>query len=270
MPVTPTLDSFLERFAAMQRQLDELTRAVGRPSDQIRDSNDNVVHMVQGAENPVLGSRNQDVAISLSSGSLAVTDGSGRDPRPIAAQNFNGPVTGDTHGVHHGDVGISGSEFYLHYGDVHGNSYGFHYGPVGDGATQNQINCLNIFSTGHYGVQHGDVGVGGDNWQLHGTVIAPSERRLKEDISPFSAGELVDAVPSYQWKWRRKLRDDAHTHAGPLIDDIAKHAPWLVRGEGVRGYGVQDLIGVLWAALREERQRTSELEKRINRLESIQ
>jgi Chaperone of endosialidase len=266
MPVTPTLDSFLGRIAAMQRQLDELTRAVGRPSDQIRDTNDNVVHMVPGAENPILGARDQDIALSLTNGTVAVTDGVGRDPRPISASNFNGPVTGDTTGTHHGDVGTS-SEFWHHYGDVTGNTFGFHYGPVGDGSTQYQINALNVFSTGHFGVQHGDVGVGGDNWQLHGTVIAPSERRLKEDIREFSAGKLVDAVPSYRWKWRRKLRDDADEHAGPMVDDLAEHAPWLVRGTKTRGYGVQDLVGILWAALREERVRTADLESRIAHLE---
>jgi hypothetical protein len=266
MPVTPTLDSLLERFANMQRQINELTRAVSRPSDQMRDNSDNVLHMVPGAENPVLGARDHDVSLSLSGGAVAVTDGVGRELRPISAKNFNGPVIGDTTGIHHGDVGTP-TEAHNHYGDLHGNAFGFHYGPVGDGATQNQINALNIFSTGHFGVQHGDVGVTGDNWALFGHVIAPSERRLKEDIRELSAGKLVDAVPSYRWKWRRKLRDDADEHAGPMVDDLAEHAPWLVRGTKTRGYGVQDLIGILWAALREERVRTADLENRIAHLE---
>lgn len=269
MPVTPTLDTLLGTIAALQKQVNELTRAVSRPSDQVRDANDNVIQMVPGSAGPVLGARNQDVSLSLTNGAISVTDGQGRDPRPIAASGFTGPVTGDTHGVHHGDVGLSGTEFWHHYGDLTGNTYGFHYGPVGDGVTQNQINCLNIFSTGHFGIQHGDVGVAGDNWALNGHVITPSERRLKEDIREFSAGELVDAVPSYRWRWRRRLKDDAHEHASPMIDDLAAHAPWLVRGEGTRGYGLSDLIGVLWAALREERGRTAELEFRVTQLEKV-
>jgi hypothetical protein len=52
-----------------------------------------------------------------------------------------------------------------------------------------------------------------------------------------------------------------------MIDDLAEHAPWLVRGEDTRGYGLSDLIGVLWAALREERSRTAGLETRVSQLE---
>jgi hypothetical protein len=39
-------------------------------------------------------------------------------------------------------------------------------------------------------------------------------------------------------------------------------------GEGPRTLQDRDLIGVLWAALREERQRTTRLEERIALLES--
>lgn len=263
MPITPTLDTLLSTIGDLQKQVNELTRAVSRPSDQVRDANDNVVHMVPGATYPVLGARGQDVSLVMANGAAAIGDGQGRDPRPITASNFNGPVTGDTHGVHHGDVGLSGTEFWHHYGDVTGNTFGFHYGPVGDGTTQYQINALNVFSTGFFG----NVGTPGQNWQLCGTVVAPSERRLKEDLQGFSAGELVDAVPSYRWRWRRRLKDDQHEHAGPMIDDLAQHAPWLVRGNEIRGYGLSDLIGVLWAALREERSRTAKLEARVSHLE---
>lgn len=264
MPVTPTPTGLLQTIAAMQRQLDEITRNAGRPTDQMRDNNDNVVHMVPGTSYPVLGARNQDVSVVLANGAAAIGDGQGRDPRPITASTFYGPVQGDTTGLHHGDVGTS-TEAHHHYGDVTGNTFGFHYGPVGDGVTQYQINALNVFSTGFFG----NVGTPGQNWQLCGTVIAPSERRLKEDFREFSAGELVDAVPSYRWRWRRRLKDDEHEHAGPMIDDLAKHAPWLVRGSDTRGYAIQDLLGVLWAALREERGKTAELERRVSQLEKI-
>jgi hypothetical protein len=301
MPVTAVSQGLLERIAAMQRQLDEVSRAVGRPSDQIRDVNDNVIHMVPGAANPVLGAKNQDVSVSLVAGTVAVTDGQGRDARPISASNFNGPVTGDTTGVHHGEVGTP-TELHNHYGDLHGNAYGFHYGPVGDGATQNQINCLNIYHTGAYGTVHGEVGVPGDLWNayitvrgkcfaevgqaggpffttygdvgnatnffnLHGTVYAPSARNLKTDEKPLlaEAGTIVDGVPSATWRWDPTLKhNDDELHAGPMADDIAKAAPWLIRQSHNPGAALmlsdRDLIGVLWGALREARQRIAVLE----------
>lgn len=266
MPVTAVPQGLLEHIAAMQRQLDEVSRAVGRPSDQIRDVNDNVVHMVPGAANPVLGAKNQDVSVSLVAGAVAVTDGQGRDARPISASSFNGPVTGDTTGVHHGNVGVNGLEFYSHYGDLHGNSYGFHYGPVGDGATQNQINATNVFANGFFG----NVGIPGQNWTLYGTVVAPSERRLKSDEKPLSteAGAIIDGVSSATWRWDPKFKhNDDELHAGPMADDIAKVAPWLVRKSPEPGSPLmlsdRDLIGVLWGALREARQRITALEGKV-------
>lgn len=277
MPITPAPRNYLsDRLVAIQRQLDEVTRAVGRPSDQVQDANGNVIHM-PGAAIPVIAGRGQDVGISLSNGAATITDGSGRDSKPLTAQQFNGPVIGDTTGVHHGDVGVSGTEFYSHYGDLHGNSYGFHFGPVGDGTTQNQINALNVFATGVFS----NIGIPGQNWTLYGTVVAPSERRLKTDITDVpAASAIIDAVPSYRWRWRTTIADtvehvtntqDADMHAGPMVDDLATHAPWLIRQDpdsGSRGYNDRDLIGVLWAALREERQRTVQLEQRIARLEN--
>lgn len=287
MPVTAVPESLLQRIAAMQRQIDELTRAVGRPSDQMRDDNDNVVHMVSGTSNAVLSARNQDVSFSLYNGNVVVADEGGRNTRPITASNFNGPVTGDTTGVHHGDVGTP-TEPHNHYGDLHGNSYGFHYGAVGDGTTQNQINCLNIYHTGAYGrcfgevgqaggpffTTYGDVGNGSNFFQLFGTVNAPSERGLKVAEQPFEAGIIVDAVPANRWEWDPLLSHaDGQTHAGPMVDDIDEVAPWLVRRPGDvdsgRMLADRDLIGVLWAALREERLRTTDLERRVAQLEGI-
>lgn len=272
MPVTPTLDTLLGTIAALQKQVNELTRAVSRPSDQIRDNNDNVVHMVPGTAYPVLGARNQDVSVVLANGAAVISDGQGRDPRPLTAQTFNGPVQGDTTGIHHGDVGTP-TEAHHHYGDVTGNTYGFHYGPVGDGTTQNQINATNVYANFFYG----DGGVSGSNFNyngqfwgtLHGTVVAPSESKLKTDVREYQeAGSILDVVPAYRWRWRHDVeRRDDYDHIGPMIDDFAVHAPWLVRGTETRGYGLHDLVGVLWAALREERNKTAGLEHRISRLE---
>lgn len=262
MPVTPIPDQYLsQRLATMQRQLDELTRAVGRPSDQVRDPDDNVVHMATGVGNPVLAGRGQDVALSLSGGAVTLTDEGGRDTRDLVARSVTAPVTGDTHGVHHGDVGVPGTEAYNHYGDLHGNSYGFHYGPVGDGATQNQINAANVFANGFFG----NVGIPGQNWLHYGTVITPSELSLKTAVREYrDAGDLIDRVPSYRWRWRKdSTADDGHEHAGPAVDDLAGEAPWLVRGDcggSTRGYSDRDLIGVLWGALRDARARIAELE----------
>jgi hypothetical protein len=261
MPVTPIPEEWLSaKIIAMQRQLDELSRAVGRPNDQVRDQNDNVVHMVPGAEYPVLGAKGQDISLTMANGAVAVTDGNGRDPRPLAASQFTGPVTGDTTGVHHGDVGTP-TEAHSHYGDLHGNSYGFHFGPVGDGTTQNQINALNVFATGFFG----NIGIPGQNWTLYGNVVAPSERGLKADVRAFpEAGAVVDAAPSARWRWGSEAHDDGEEHAGPMVDDIAEVAPWLVRRHedtDIRSLGDRDLIGVLWEALREARQRISVLER---------
>lgn len=266
MPVTAVPDQYLtDKLVSMQRRLDDLARALGRPNDQIRDINDNVVQMLPGTDYPVWGNKDQDVSFIMANGAVAVGDATGRQARPISAQTFYGPVLGDTTGVHHGDVGVAGTEFHNHYGDLHGNSYGFHYGPVGDGATQNQINALNVFSTGHFGTQHGDVGTPTEFWQLYGTVHAPSERGLKTDEAPFNGGPIVDAVPAPSWRWDPLVRhDDGELHAGPMVDDIELVAPWLVRKptdpEGARMLSDRDLIGVLWSALRDARERISVLE----------
>lgn len=270
MPINPAPSDYLSgRLVAMQRQLDELTRAVGRPKDQVRDASDNVVHMPGGTANPVIAGRNQDAGVSFAGGQVTITDELGRGTKPLNAAQFNGPVVGDTTGVHHGDVGVSGSEFYNHYGDLHGNSYGFHFGPVGDGTTQNQINALNVFATGFFG----NVGIPGQNWTLYGTVVAPSERAMKTDVRPLTeAGELIDKVPSSRWRWSPDFEHtDEHEHAGPMADDIADAAPWLIRKDSEkspRSLSDRDLIGVLWAALREERSRTAQLEQRLAQLES--
>jgi hypothetical protein len=252
-------------LVAIQRQLDEVTRAVGRPSDQVQDINGNVIHM-PGAANPVIAGRDQDVGISFSNGQATITDGTGRSSKPLTAQQFNGPVVGDTHGVHHGDVGISGSEFYNHYGDLHGNSYGFHYGPVGDGTTQNQINALNVFATGFFG----NVGIPGQNWTLYGTVVAPSEQAMKTDIQPLlEAGSIIDQVPSFRWRWHPDFEHaDEHEHAGPMAEDVESVAPWLVRKDpdnesAPRMLSDRDLIGVLWSALKDARTRIAALERKV-------
>lgn len=271
MPVTPIPDQYLSQtIARMQKQIDELTRAVGKPTGTIKDDNNNALNMVPGSQYATLAARGQDASLVMGNGAVAIADETGRNFRPVAASNFIGPVTGDTTGVHHGDVGVAGMEFHNHYGDVHGNGYGFWYGPVGDGSTQNQINALNVFATGFFG----NVGIAGQNWTLFGTVVAPSERALKTDEREWpEAGELVDKVPANRWRWHAGTEVyDGHEHVGPMIDDLAEHAPWLVRADDddatvPRGYGDRDLIGVLWAALREERARSRDLESRIAALE---
>ena len=156
---------------------------------------------------------------------------------------------GDSHGIHFGQCGTPGAP-YEHWGDNHGKNFG-------------------------------DVGTGGQNWNLCGTVIAPSERSMKADIRDFTdAGSIVDAAPAYRWRWGADTpgawgRDE---HAGPMVDDLDTSAPWLVRHPtepGSRSYQDRDLIGVLWAALREERTRAkemaaaiSDLSKRIAALEA--
>jgi hypothetical protein len=268
MPITPVPDQYLSQtLTRMQKQIEELSRAIGKPSDSVRDGNDNVLGLVAGSQYATLAARGQDASLVMGNGAVAVADETGRNLRPLASANFIGPVTGDTTGVHHGDVGTT-TEAHNHYGDLHGNAFGFHYGPVGDGTTQNQINALNVFATGFFG----NVGIAGQNWTLFGTVVAPSERELKTDLRPYDdAGMLVDNVPAPRWRWRddTECRDE-HEHVGPMIDDLAEHAPWLVRqyeDSEVRGYGDRDLIGVLWAALREERAHTRDLEMRLITLE---
>jgi len=268
MPITAIPQDWISvKLAEMQRRLDDLARSVGKPSDQVRDSNDNVVHMVPAAT-PTIAGRSQGVGLSFAAGAVTVTDELGRGTQPITASRFNGPVTGDTTGVHHGDVGTP-TEAHNHYGDLHGNSFGFHYGPVGDGTTQNQINCLRIFHTGAYG----NVGDPGAFFDIYGTVHAPSEGYLKVDAKPLNgAAGIVDAVPIATWQWHPDCSHaDGYDHAGPMVEDVARVAPWLVRQadpEGPRLLSDRDLIGVLWAALREERQHTAALAVRVTQLES--
>lgn len=269
MPVTPVPSQYLsDTLSRIQRQLDELGRAVGRPTSGMRDGSDNTVGMLEGHPYPVVAAHGQDASLVMGNSAVAVADETGRNLRPITAQTFYGPVTGDTTGVHHGDVGTP-TETHNVYGDHHGNTYGFHFGAVGDGTTQYQINALNVYSTGFFG----NVGTPGQNWTLYGTVVAPSERRLKTEITTIpDPGGIVDAVPAYRWRWDpTKLEDpDDHEHAGPMVDDLDRHAPWLVHREPgePRGYADRDLLGVLWEALRVERHRARTLTQRITALET--
>lgn len=293
MPLTAVPSEYLsETIRDIKRQLAELSRAVGRPTSQLRDGSDNVVHMADGGTGPIVAARNQGVSLVMAAGQVTVADEQGRGSAPLAASGFTGPVTGDTHGVHHGDVGVASTEFYNHYGDLHGNSYGFHYGAVGDGTTQNQINATQIYGvdvhvtgrfygevgvpgTGPFFTTYGDVGNGTNFFNLFGTVHAPSERGLKTAVQDFDGAAIVDAVESPSWRWDPLVRhDDGQRHAGPMVDDIADAAPWLVRApsdpEAARMLSDRDLIGVLWNALRDTRARMMALELRVAELESKQ
>lgn len=210
-------------------------------------------------------------------------------------------VYSDTRGKHFGDVGdpVNGNSGHNVYSDTYGKHFGNLQGEVG--TPGQRWHCYGTFhgdSDGgtHYGPQSGDctgthhgnldsgtvfaeTGVPGQAWNLyatlHGTVVAPSERSLKVDVRAFDAGALVDAVPSTRWRYHHDTEDisaaDEHDHAGIMIDDLADHAPWLVRRvpeSPHRHYNPNDLIGVLWAALREERAARVSLEQRMTVLES--
>ncbi len=180
--------------------------------------------------------------------------------------NSNGTHYGDVHGTVYGEIGTSNQRF-NHWGDCNGT----HFGNV-------------------QGVLFGEHGIAGQGWNSyitcygdsHGThygaVVAPSERFLKTDIREIAdvAGDLIDAVPVYRWRWRETEElyggSDEYEHIGPMVDDLDTHAPWLVRHpdpplNGPRGYNDRDLIGVLWGALRESRERITALETRIAALE---
>jgi Chaperone of endosialidase len=284
MPINPAPTSYLSsELVTMKRQIADLAKSVGRPTDQVRDLNDNVLTM-PGTANPAIVGRNHDAGISFLNGTATITDGQGQSSRPLNAQQFNGPLQGDSTGTHHGDVGTP-TETHNHYGDLHGNAYGFHYGPVGDGTTQNQINALAVFATdvhvtgrfyGEVGVPgtgpffttYGDVGNGSNFFNLFGTVHAPSERGMKDSVAPLDdAGRIIDQVESYRWRWKPDTAAaDDYDHAGPMVDDVADVAPWLVRqddDESPRMLTDRDLIGVLWAALRESRERIAALEQKV-------
>lgn len=267
MPPTAMPSQFLsDTINALKRQVADLQRALGRPTSIMRDTSDNAVHLVDGQGAPVLAGKGQDASLTMAAGQVLVTDETGRAARPITASQFTGPLVGDSTGTHHGDVGTP-TEAHVHYGDIHGNTYGFHYGPVGDGTTQNQINCLRIFHTGAYG----DVGDPATFFNLYGTVHAPSERGLKAGIQDFDGAAVVDAVASPSWRWDPQVRhDDGQRHAGPMVDDIADIAPWLVRApsdpEAARMLTDRDLIGVLWNALRATRATVTRLQHQLEGL----
>lgn len=283
MAVTAVPSQYLsDTIAQMQRQIADLQRAVGKPASSLADASNNSVHLADGSGAPVVAAKNQGVSMVMSGGAVTVADEQGRGTAPINASSFNGPVTGDTTGVHHGDVGTP-TELHNHYGDLHGNSYGFHYGPVGDGTTQNQINALNIFGLeihgsrlfgelgaagGPFFTTYGDVGNGTNFFNLFGTVHAPSEGRMKINAKPLkNAGAIVDQVPISTWNWDPRLNHgDSFDHAGPMAEDVEIVAPWLIRkldGDGPRLLSDRDLIGVLWAALQEARARIVQLEKKV-------
>lgn len=282
-PVATPTEYLSDTIRSLKQQVAELQRAMGRPTNQLRDGSDNVVHMAEGAGAPVVSARGQGVSLVMSSGKVAVADEQGRGSAPLTASGFTGPVTGDTYGTHHGDVGTA-TEAHNHYGDLHGNSYGFHYGAVGDGTTQNQVNALNVygvdfFATGRfhgelgvpggpYYTTYGDVGNSTNFFNLFGTVHAPSERGLKVGVEHFDGGAVVDAVESPSWRWHPEVNhDDGQRHAGPMADAIADVAPWLIRApsdpEAARMLADRDLIGVLWNALRETRAKMAQLESRL-------
>lgn len=267
-PVAVPSEYLSDTIKVIKQQVAELQRAMGRPTSQLRDGDDNVVHMAEGGGAPVVSARGQGVSLLMSGGKVTVADEQGRGTAPLVASGITGPVTGDTYGTHHGDVGTP-AEPHNHYGDVHGNTYGFHFGAVGDGSTQNQINCLRIFHTGAYG----DVGDPASFYNLYGTVHAPSERGLKAGIKDFDGSAVVDAVESPSWRWDPEVNhDDGQRHAGPMVDDIADIAPWLVRApsdpEAARMLSDRDLIGVLWNALRGTRAQMAQLQQQMDELDS--
>lgn len=240
-PQIPT--STLEHLKTLQDTQTQLARAFGRGQPALRDPAGNILALNPDSPTPLLAAQGHGVALSMADRTLTVTTEDGQAKQGIAADTVN--------------VDSAVNATYLNASDsVHA--------PTMYASTK--------FDGDTYGTHFGNVGDSSNAYTLYGYVAAPSERALKHDIKEFDAGALVDAIPSPQWRYiPAAFGTDKHEHAGVMVDDIAEHAPWLVRrdpGTRHRHYNPSDLIGVLWAALRESRHRATELETRVARLEA--
>lgn len=88
-------------------------------------------------------------------------------------------------------------------------------------------NYLRIATIGAGNVFTGDMATG--NMTLKGTLTAPSDRRLKQDIEPL--GRMVDKVRQLRavtYKWKPDFKKDEHTYIGFIAQEIQKILPEVV------------------------------------------
>lgn len=270
----------------------DLSRALGRGQPALR-AGDNVLALDAQSGTPLLSAQGHGVALGMQDNQLRVVDETNtslRDIRvsTIASDSYYtedclrvygeigdpgqewhayitshgthiGQVNGDSYGTHFGEIGRNGGPYFTHWGDTHGNTWGFHTGDT-SGTSNGRHNGDN------YGTNFGDLrgnSFGVHNGDVYGNVFPPCSRTVKENIRDITDPlGIVDAVPSSRFNYRGSI-DPGHDHAGPMVEDILRHAPWLVRTRPESEDQVasdRDLIGVLWAACRELSKRVAQLE----------
>ncbi len=93
-----------------------------------------------------------------------------------------------------------------------------------------------------------------------------SSRTRKTDEAPIykPADEVVRAVESKQWRYRRDGKPDPRLRFGPMAEDLAAVMPELVTEvSGETTVSVNSLSGVLWEAVRRALMRIEALEERL-------
>lgn len=96
----------------------------------------------------------------------------------------------------------------------------------------------------------------------------PSDRRLKKHIDPIDAQFAWDAVIGIEpksFEWKSKKRGEG-TQLGFIAQDVQNYLPELVEEnhDGKLGIKAQQLVPVLWAAVRELMLRVEELEAKLD------
>ena len=152
-------------------------------------------------------------------------------------------------------------------GTVHGNPYTLYVnGQVGIGGFLNVAGNL-----GPSGDNLFDCGFGGNSWAAVSSYsfITVSDPVLKRDIAPVPAClELVRAIEPKTYKWANDEGDQVHW--GFLAPDVADamdragHRFDAVRAQenGTRTLAYNDLIAVLWSAVRELADRLDTIESK--------
>lgn len=118
------------------------------------------------------------------------------------------------------------------------------------------------------GAFEGDVWVTG-NLELEGDVISPSDRRLKENITPLEhAIEKISLLDGVYFNFKGKSENDRKV--GVIAQDVEKVLPELVvsNKEGYRSVDYAKLTPVLIEAVKELKAENDELKERLVAVEA--
>lgn len=95
-----------------------------------------------------------------------------------------------------------------------------------------------------------------------------SSKAAKQNIDPmlpFDPATVIADAPVYGWQYRQEMAQDTARHYFPMADDLPAV---LVQGEGEQmSVDTRDLLGVVWAAMRDTLAANASLNDRVAKLE---